>query len=174
MCIRDRQRAEYSTKKIGHFGLMYKNYTHFTSPIRRYPDLLVHRMIISILEKIEFDSDLLEDLLVHCSERERSAEFASKQVLQNLLCEHAKKFSGHRFNGFISGVQEYGLFVEIPKLFTSGMLHISEMPTDNYKYDSWSKTLKGNRRGNNFNVGDQIEVEIGNINAFEGKISLHY
>ena len=54
------------------------------------------------------------------------------------------------------------------------MLHISEMPTDNYKYDSWSKTLKGNRRGNNFNVGDQIEVEIGNINAFEGKISLHY
>ena len=59
-------------------------------------------------------------------------------------------------------------------LFTSGMLHISEMPTDNYKYDSWSKTLKGNRRGNNFNVGDQIEVEIGNINAFEGKISLHY
>ena len=174
LILQSMQRAEYSTKKIGHFGLMYKNYTHFTSPIRRYPDLLVHRMIISILEKIEFDSDFLEDLLVHCSERERSAEFASKQVLQNLLCEHAKKFSGHRFHGFISGVQEYGLFVEIPKLFTSGMLHISEMPTDNYKYDSWSKTLKGNRRGNNFNVGDQIEVEIGNINAFEGKISLHY
>ena len=168
------QRAEYSTLNKGHFGLKFDKYTHFTSPIRRYPDLLVHRIIISILNREEFDYEGLQLTLEDCSEKERAAEFASKQVIQNLLCRYAKQFSGKSFSGYITGVKEFGLFVDIPKLFTSGLLHVNDLPNDFYRYNARHQSLDGKRRGNKFSLGDRIDVFIGDIKELEGKISLYY
>ena len=174
LILQSMQRAEYSTLNKGHFGLKFDKYTHFTSPIRRYPDLLVHRMIISILKSEEFNFEDLQLILEDCSEKERAAEFASKQVIQNLLCRYAKQFSGKSFSGYITGVKEFGLFVDIPKLFTSGLLHVNDLPNDFYRYNARHQSLDGRRRGNKFSLGDRIDVFIGEIKELEGKISLYY
>ena len=174
LILQSMQRAEYSTINKGHFGLKFDKYTHFTSPIRRYPDLLVHRMIISILNKEEFNYEGLQLTLEDCSEKERAAEFASKQVIQNLLSRYAKQFSGQNFSGYITGVKEFGLFVDIPKLFTSGLLHVNDLPNDFYRYNARHQSLDGRRRGNKFSLGDRIDVFIGDIKELEGKISLYY
>ena len=174
LVLQSMQRAEYKTKNKGHFGLKFDRYTHFTSPIRRYPDLLVHRMIISILDKKKINTDLLEEVLEYCSKKERDAEFASKQVIQNLLCEYANNFRGKNFSGFITGVKDFGLFVDIPDLFTSGLLHVNNLPDDYYRYNARNQTLDGRRRGNKFSLGDEIKVFIEDIKELEGKISLYY
>ena len=174
LVLQSMQRAEYKTKNKGHFGLKFDRYTHFTSPIRRYPDLLVHRMIISILDKKKINTDLLEEVLEYCSKKERDAEFASKQVIQNLLCEYANNFRGKNFSGFITGIKDFGLFVDIPDLFTSGLLHVNNLPDDYYRYNARNQTLDGRRRGNKFSLGDEIKVFIEDIKELEGKISLYY
>jgi len=174
LVLQSMQRAEYKTKNKGHFGLKFDRYTHFTSPIRRYPDLLVHRMIISILDKKKINTDLLEEVLEYCSKKERDAEFASKQVMQNLLCEYANNFRGKNFSGFITGIKDFGLFVDIPDLFTSGLLHVNNLPDDYYRYNARNQTLDGRRRGNKFSLGDEIKVFIEDIKELEGKISLYY
>ena len=174
LILQSMQRAEYSTINKGHFGLKFDKYTHFTSPIRRYPDLLVHRMIISILNKEEFNYEGLQLTLEDCSEKERAAEFASKQVIQNLLSRYAKQFSGKSFSGYITGVKEFGLFVDIPKLFTRGLLHVNDLPNDFYRYNARHQSLYGRRRGNKISLGDRINVFIGDIKELEGKISLYY
>ena len=168
------QRAEYTTENIGHFGLKYKKYTHFTSPIRRYPDLLVHRLIIATLSNEAVEDQELQGLLEYCSAQEKSAEFASKQVIQNLLCEYAANFKGKSFKGFITGVKDFGLFVDVPKLFTSGLLHVNDLPNDYYRYNARNYSLEGKRRGNKFSLGDEINIYIGDVRELEGKISLYY
>jgi ribonuclease R len=168
------QRAEYTTENIGHFGLKYKKYTHFTSPIRRYPDLLVHRLIIATLSNEAVEDQELQSLLEYCSAQEKSAEFASRQVIQNLLCEYAANFKGKSFKGFITGVKDFGLFIDIPKLFTSGLLHVNDLPNDYYRYNARNYSLEGKRRGNKFSLGDEINIYIGDVRELEGKISLYY
>jgi len=168
------QRAEYSTLNKGHFGLKFPKYTHFTSPIRRYPDLLVHRTIIGILTKQEYNDSALQQILEECSEKEKLAEYASKQVVQNLICQHVKQFIGKSFSGFITGVKDFGLFIEIPELFTSGLLHVNDLPNDFYRYNARHHTLQGRKRGNKFSLGSQIDVYIGDVKELEGKISLYY
>ena len=174
LILQSMQRAEYSTINKGHFGLKFAKYTHFTSPIRRYPDLLVHRLIIASLDQKEFNFDGLQLTLEDCSIKEKSAEFASKQVIQNLICNYVKQFSGKNFSGYVTGVKEFGLFVEIPKLFTSGLLHVNDLPNDYYRYNARHHCLDGKRRGNKFSLGDRIDVFIGDIKELEGKISLYY
>jgi len=174
LILQSMQRAEYRTKNKGHFGLKFDRYTHFTSPIRRYPDLLVHRMIISILDNKKINTELLEETLEYCSQKERDAEFASKQVIQNLLCEHANNFKGKNFLGFVTGVKDFGLFIDIPDLFTSGLLHVNDLPNDFYRYNARNQTLDGRKRGNKFSLGDEIKIFIGDIKKLEGKISLYY
>ena len=174
LILQSMQRAEYSTINKGHFGLKFPKYTHFTSPIRRYPDLLVHRLIIASLDQKEFNFDGLQLTLEDCSIKEKSAEFASKQVIQNLVCNYVKQFSGKNFSGYVTGVKEFGLFVEIPKLFTSGLLHVNDLPNDYYRYNARHHCLDGKRRGNKFSLGDRIDVFIGDVKELEGKISLYY
>lgn len=174
LILQSMQRAEYSTINKGHFGLKFAKYTHFTSPIRRYPDLLVHRLIIASLDQKEFNFDGLQLTLEDCSIKEKSAEFASKQVIQNLICNYVKQFSGKNFSGYVTGVKEFGLFVEIPKLFTSGLLHVNDLPNDYYRYNARHHCLDGKRRGNKFSLGDRIDVFIGDVKELEGKISLYY
>ena len=174
LILQSMQRAEYSTINKGHFGLKFAKYTHFTSPTRRYPDLLVHRLIIASLDQKEFNFDGLQLTLEDCSIKEKSAEFASKQVIQNLICNYVKQFSGKNFSGYVTGVKEFGLFVEIPKLFTSGLLHVNDLPNDYYRYNARHHCLDGKRRGNKFSLGDRIDVFIGDVKELEGKISLYY
>ena len=174
LILQSMQRAEYSTINKGHFGLKFPKYTHFTSPIRRYPDLLVHRLIIASLDQKEFNFDGLQLTLEDCSIKERSAEFASKQVIQNLICNYVKQFSGKNFSGYVTGVKEFGLFVEVPELFTSGLLHVNDLPNDFYRYNARHHCLDGKRRGNKFSLGDRIDVFIGDVKELEGKISLYY
>ena len=174
MILQAMQRAAYETKCKGHFGLKFDYYTHFTSPIRRYPDLIVHRLIKAKINNLDSDTSQLETILEHCSQKEKDAEFASKQVIQNLICEHCKQFRGQKYSGFITGVKDFGLFVDIPDLYTTGMLHVSELPSDRYRFNARNQSLDGKRRGNRFALGDKIEVTIGEIFELEGKISLYY
>lgn len=174
LILQSMQRAEYSTLNKGHFGLRFDKYTHFTSPIRRYPDLLVHRIIIATLSNESYDFNGLQETLEDCSIKEKSAEYASKQVIQNLICNYVKQFTGKNFSGYVTGVKEFGLFVEVPKLFTSGLLHVNDLPNDFYRYNARHHCLEGKRRGNRFSLGDRIDVFIGDVKEFEGKISLYY
>ena len=174
MILQAMQRAAYETKCKGHFGLKFDYYTHFTSPIRRYPDLIVHRLIKAKIDNLDSDTSQLETILEHCSQKEKDAEFASKQVIQNLICEHCKQFRGQKYSGFITGVKDFGLFIDIPDLYTTGMLHVSELPSDRYRFNARNQSLDGKRRGNRFALGDKIEVTIGEIFELEGKISLYY
>ena len=167
-------RAEYSTNNLGHFGLQLKQYSHFTSPIRRYPDLLVHRLINSSLanKKIQTRKNELQDDCETSSMLERRAEKASRQVEQVLICSYLKKKIGSTMNGVITGVTDFGLFVNLESYFISGLLHVSDLPHDRYHFFKERNALKGKRGGKTFKLGQKINVKIASIFPLERKINL--
>ena len=167
-------RAEYSEKNIGHFGLQLNQYAHFTSPIRRYPDLLVHRIINNSLtnKKIKMNKGYLKDECKSSSILERRAEKASRQVEQVLICLHLKKKIGLSINGVIVGVTDFGLFVNLEPYFISGLLHLSDLPQDYYQYFEDISTIKGRRTGKTYKLGQKIKVKIAAIIPLERKITL--
>ena len=122
-------RAEYSTNNLGHFGLQLKQYSHFTSPIRRYPDLLVHRLINASLahKKPNMRQNELQDECENSSMLERRAEKASRQVEQVLICSYLKNKIGSSMDGVITGVTDFGLFINLESYFISGLLHVSDL-----------------------------------------------
>ena len=166
----------YSVNESGHFGLQLKEYTHFTSPIRRYPDLVIHRILKSILLNTEvvYTQNLLEDQCAELSELEKRAEQASRQVTQQLICYHLENEIGKTFNSKIVSVTSFGLFCEIKDFFISGLLHVSDLPSDYYLYNEHQNYLKGRKRGMAFKVGDPITVRIDNVLPSERKIVLGY
>jgi ribonuclease R len=167
-------RAEYSTNNLGHFGLQLKQYSHFTSPIRRYPDLLVHRLINSSLahRKIQARQNELQDECENTSMLERRAEKASRQVEQVLICSYLKTKIGSTMNGVVTGVTDFGLFINLEPYFISGLLHVSDLPADRYYYLSDHNALKGKRRGGIYKLGQKIKVKIAAIFPLERKINL--
>ena len=167
-------RAEYSTNNLGHFGLQLKQYSHFTSPIRRYPDLLVHRLINSSLahRKIQARQNELQDECENTSMLERRAEKASRQVEQVLICSYLKTKIGSTMNGVVTGVTDFGLFINLEPYFISGLLHVSDLPDDRYYYLSDRNALKGKRRGGIYKLGQKIKVKIAAIFPLERKINL--
>jgi len=167
-------RAEYSTNNLGHFGLQLKQYSHFTSPIRRYPDLLVHRLIHSSLahKKIQTRQNELQDECENSSMLERRAEKASRQVEQVLICSYLKTKIGSTMDGVVTGVTDFGLFINLEPYFISGLLHISDLPDDRYHYLSDRNVLKGKRRGGIYKLGQKIKVKIAAIFPLERKINL--
>ena len=174
LVLQSLKRAEYSTEDIGHFGLQLEQYAHFTSPIRRYPDLMVHRLIKDKLQKntnkpnqeqIELDCCELSDL-------ERQAEKASRTVVQQIICHHLKQFIGDDFNAMITGVTDFGIFAEIDSFYVSGLIHVSDLPGDRYIFDKISGVLKGKRTGRSFRQGQSIRVKINNVLPYERKINL--
>ena len=167
-------RAEYSIDNLGHFGLQLKQYTHFTSPIRRYPDLLVHRLITSSLlkEKIIISKDELQDECKNSSKLERRAEKASRQVEQVLICSYLQAKIGEIFDGTVSGVTDFGLFINLESYTISGLLHVSDLPNDRYKFLYESNVLKGIKRGTSYRLGQKIRVQIAAIFPLERKITL--
>ena len=174
LILQSLKRAYYSTKEIGHFGLQLEKYSHFTSPIRRYPDLITHRLIKNILNKNKhahnhenYESDL--DVL---SSLEKRAEIASRQVMQQLICFHLKKFIGDEFSSTVVGVTEFGLFSEISNYFISGLIHVSDLGNDRYILNKDSNALVGKRTGKTYRIGQNIKVKLVNVIPEERKLVL--
>jgi ribonuclease R len=168
------KRAEYSIKEIGHFGLQLDRYSHFTSPIRRYPDLMAHRLIKNIINKgnLDINKDKIEEICGEMSELERNAEKSSRQVVQQMICHHLKKYIGQEFSSTVTGITDFGLFAEIDNFYVSGLIHVADLPGDRYFYDKEANLLKGKRTGRVYRLGQDIKIKIMNVLPSERKITL--
>ncbi len=175
LILRSMRQAVYTPKNQGHFGLGLERYMHFTSPIRRYPDLLVHRSIKAILAgKLSRLPSLeqLENFGERCSSNERRAESAGWTVEAWLKCDLLKQRVGETFSGTIAGVTEFGLFVEIDGHFVQGLLHISDLGADYFRFERGQQCLVGDRNGKRYGLGDRIQVLVAGVEPAQGKIDL--
>lgn len=173
--LRTLSQAVYSPDTDGHFGLALDDYAHFTSPIRRYPDLNVHRTIKWALKEgagaVEpDDGEALQVLGVHCSERERNAEQAGWNVVEALKCEYLEGRVGETFEGEVVGVTNFGLFVEIDTVRISGLVHISSLGRDYFQHEPEFHRLRGERSGQMFRLGDRMKVRLARVDSQERKI----
>ena len=175
LVLQTMKRAEYSTDNVGHFGLQLDQYCHFTSPIRRYPDLLTHRMIKqcienddSYLSNIKNDQEICE----LSSKLEHRAENASRKVNQILIFDYLKRHVGESFEGVISGVTEFGLFITLEKFLVSGLLHVADLKRDRYQLSKDQTYLYGIKSGRRYRFGDSINIKIVAVSPFEGKMTL--
>ncbi len=170
--LRSLQRAEYSSEEKGHFGLSYKHYAHFTSPIRRYPDLLVHRVIKSILAETTYRPGCgsWRDAGVHCSVTERRADEASREVETWLKCIYMQQHLGEVMYGTVSGVTHFGLFVTLDGLAIDGLIHISELGEDYFHFDDVRHALVGQRSGKEYRLAERMSVQVVRADPDSGKI----
>ncbi|HEX6922449.1 MAG TPA: ribonuclease R [Bacillales bacterium] len=174
--LRSMQQAKYHHQSLGHFGLATDFYTHFTSPIRRYPDLIVHRLIRTYLIEGKVDRKTrkswereLPDIARHTSERERRAVDAERETDDLKKAEFMKDKIGEEFEGIISGVTNFGMFVELPNTI-EGLVHISYLTDDYYHYDETQYALIGERTGNVFRIGDEVDIRVLNVDPDERTI----
>jgi ribonuclease R len=195
--LRSLTQAKYQVDNKGHFGLAYKAYTHFTSPIRRYPDLLVHRAIRYLIRSGEGGNQVVGGpglvarmrgaakkqvlpytpvqmvaLGEHCSLTERRADDATRDVVQWLKCQYMQQHLGEDFDGVISGVASFGLFVQIGDLFIEGMVHVANLNSDYYHHDEVRHALVGESSGQRYALGDRVKVKVAAVNIDDRKIDL--
>ena len=195
MLLRSMQQAIYSGTNSGHFGLAYDAYTHFTSPIRRYPDLLVHRVIKALLSAKRYrltngrlddvaaprkgaktpkpataENELWEAAGVHCSVNERRADEASRDVEAWLKCRYMREHLGEEFGGTVSAVTSFGLFVQLDGLYVEGLIHITELGGEYYRFDEIRQELRGERSGVRYVVGSRVRVQVSRVDLDGRKI----
>jgi ribonuclease R len=174
LALRAMTQAVYSPANKGHFGLALERYMHFTSPIRRYADLVVHRAIKAALQGT--DAGMTDDWLVatgeHISTAERRAESVAWGVEGWLKCEYVAARIGEEFDGVVMGVTDFGLFVELTGYYVQGLLHISELGSDYFRYSSTGMSLVGDRSGRRFGLGDRLRVRLVDVQPSVGKIDL--
>ncbi len=173
--LRSMQAAVYTPVNDGHFGLALDHYAHFTSPIRRYPDLLVHRAIGHLLDggkpsNYGYSDTEMASLGETCSMTERRAEEATRDVVGWLKCEYMQHHIGDEYLGVISSVTSFGLFVQLDNLFIDGLVHVSTLGQDYFQFDPSSLTLRGERTGVRYGLGDTVRVRIAAANLDERKI----
>jgi len=173
--LRSQSLAVYTPDNAGHFGLALDAYAHFTSPIRRYPDLLVHRAIKYALtggkvEKFQYSPREMAALSLQCSERSRRADEAEREVDERYRAAWMEQHVGGIFEGVISGVTSFGLFVELNQSKVNGLVHVTQLPHDYYHFDPIRKTLSGERRGVEFRLGDAVHVQVMKASMEERKI----
>ncbi len=173
--LRNMARAVYQPKQDAHFGLALDCYAHFTSPIRRYQDLLVHRAIHRVLGGGAFFQQSIENLKAvgaHCSATERTADEATRSVEDFFKCLNLSRHVGKCFQGLVSGVQPFGLFVEIQDFYVDGLLHVRSLPTDSYFFDESAHGLCGRRSGTVYSLGQQLRVVVAAVDPEERRIDL--
>ena len=168
--LRSMKQAVYSPSNVGHFGLAFEAYVHFTSPIRRYPDLLVHRAIKSVLSNKSYLEADWEALGRHCSETERRADDASRDVENWLKCYYMRDHVGGTFSGSITGVTPFGLFVTLDNYFVDGLVHISELGRDYFQFDAARHQLFGERTGKRWRLADRMTVKLVRVDLETRKI----
>lgn len=171
LLLRSLSRASYETQPGGHFGLALRHYCHFTSPIRRYPDLVVHRGLAGRLVPDD-PAEPAPALAVHCSYTERRADEATRTALEWCQLGYLTGRVGERFEGIVTGVTGFGLFVELDTVLVSGLIHVSNLPDDYYHHDPKRAALVGEHTGFTFTLGDRVRVEILQVNLEEGKLDL--
>jgi ribonuclease R len=161
LAIRTMAKAYYSTKNIGHYGLGFEFYTHFTSPIRRYPDLLVHRILNAILEGKKSDYEKgLEELCKHSSEMERLAAEAERASTKYKQVQYLQKEVGKVFEGIISGVTEWGIYVELIESKCEGLIRLRDMTDDFYVFDEDNYRIIGKRNKKKYQLGDTVFIKV--------------
>ncbi len=191
--LRSMSQAVYQAENLGHFGLNYDGYSHFTSPIRRYPDLLVHRAIRALLyskkrvphlkrvasaliQPLElnypYDLGQISEGGDHCSMTERRADEATRSVVNWLKCEYLLEHVGNEFRGVVSAVTGFGLFVELEPIYIDGLVHITGLPKDYYHHEAAHHRLVGERTGRTFRLGDVVQVKVARVDMDERKIDL--
>jgi ribonuclease R len=194
MLLRSLRQAVYQVENKGHFGLHYQAYAHFTSPIRRYPDLLVHRGMRSVIRSgkrkgkgvqrvrgaepiplkniFPYDEQSITILGEHCSMAERRADDATREVNAWLKCEYLQDHVGDEFNGVVSAVTGFGIFVELEDLYIEGLVHITALPGDYYNFDASHQRLIGERSGRSFQLGGRVRVQVARVDLGDKKIDL--
>jgi ribonuclease R len=172
MMLRSLSQAKYEAENTGHFGLSYSAYAHFTSPIRRYPDLIVHRCIKSIIrkEKAAQTLDEMFQLGEHCSMAERRADEATRDVMDWLKCEYMLDKVGEEFEGLITTVTGFGFFVEMVGLHIEGLVHVTSLKSDYYVYDQANQQMKGERTGISYKLGGKVKIKVASVSLDERKI----
>jgi ribonuclease R len=168
LLLRSLRQAVYDEENIGHFGLAYEAYGHFTSPIRRYPDLLTHRALKHLLAggnamDFYYDSNSIHNFGEHCSMTERRADEATYDAIDWLKCEYMQNKLGKVFSGIISSVTNFGLFVELKDIYIEGLVHITSLPNDYYTFNEAKYCLIGNRSGKKYCLGDSLKVLIAKV-----------
>lgn len=190
MMLRSMPQAVYSPENIGHFGLAYPAYTHFTSPIRRYPDLIVHRLIRAAIHEnkrlktverpsgfvanpdfvVSYTEEQMVHLGEHCSMTERRADEATRDVVSWLKCEFMQSQIGEEYYGVVSAVTNFGIFVELTDLYVDGLVHITSLPSDYYHFEASKQRLVGERTRRVFKLGDPLDVRVARVDLDERKI----
>ncbi len=168
--LRSMQQAVYSPDNIGHFGLAYESYTHFTSPIRRYPDLLIHRAIKAVVNGEKYKAGDWHVLGQHCSITERRADDATRDVNAWLKCYYMQDKIGEVFDGTVAGVASFGLFVALDGIFVEGLLHVTELGNDYFNYDKARHEMAGERTGVRYRLGDRLRVKVSRVDLETSKI----
>ena len=175
--LRSMKQAIYQPENIGHFGLASKCYTHFTSPIRRYPDLIVHRILDRVMDGEKLKPNAREDLFrylqeagEHASERERYAMDAEREMVDLKKAQFMQNRIGEEFTGFINSLTNFGFFVELDNYFIEGLVKLSSLIDDDYDYYEKEYVIKGRRHGKKFRLGDNVQVRVARINAFRSEI----
>ena len=172
MMLRSMQQAVYEPNNLGHFGLAYPAYTHFTSPIRRYPDLTIHRAIKAVLNHSKYEPKSWNELGVWCSQVERKADNASRDVENWLKTYYMRDKIGEVFSGRVSGMANFGLFVTLDDVYIDGMVHISDLGEDYFNYHPELMAIIGERSGLRFKLGDKVTVKVARADLEQSRIDL--
>ena len=161
LAVRSMAKAEYSTKNIGHYGLAFDFYSHFTSPIRRYPDMMVHRLLAQYLEGgSSANQKKYENMCQHSSDMEKLAVDAERASIKYKQVEFLQDKLGEEFDGIISGVMEWGLFVELNDTKCEGLVHIRDLDDDFYIYNENDYSIIGQHKGKKYQLGDPLKVKL--------------
>lgn len=177
--LRSMNQAVYQPDNLGHFGLNYEYYTHFTSPIRRYPDLLIHRGIRFVwtkqeVETFKYTEQDMKSLGEHCSSTERRADEATRDAVTFLKCEFLSHRLGEEYEAVVTAATNFGLFVELDPLYVEGLIHITELGEDYFHYDASRHCLKGERTGKVYRIGDRVKVQVAQVELDDRKIDLRF
>ncbi len=173
IAIRSMAKAVYSTQNIGHYGLGFKFYSHFTSPIRRFPDLIAHQLIYDYLNNNKsknFGFKRLEEICDHSSLMERNAVSAERLSIKLKQIEYLKNKIGETFNGVISGITHFGIFVEISSNLAEGLIHLRDLDDDYYELDEKSYSIVGTTNEKQFRLGDKVQVKLKSVNETKREI----